>query len=83
MATIYRHMKLEARTIDYAGRRICEIDNQMDQLKLERELLLDIQTRYRTYVCPTCAGQGTIMKPIEGCECDGPRQHPCPTCATK
>jgi hypothetical protein len=73
-------MAVEARTIDYAVRRIREIDDQIEQLRLEREMMVNVRDLYLAMVCPTCKGQGTIMKPIEGCECDGPRQHPCPSC---
>lgn len=80
MATLYRHMTPEARTIDYAAQRMREIDNQIEQLNLERAMFSSIRTTYSAMVCLTCAGQGHIMKTLEGCECDGPRQHPCPSC---
>ena len=82
MATIYRYMKPEARAIDYPGRRISEIDEQISQLTLEREMMVDIRNLYSALVCRMCAGQGHIMKPVEGCECDGPRMHPCPACSS-
>jgi hypothetical protein len=80
MATLYQHMTAHARIIDYAAQRRHEIDKQIEQLKLEREMFDEVSRVYSSMVCPTCNGQGNIMKAIDGCECDGPRQHVCPSC---
>lgn len=78
--TIFEQFNMPKRVIRYAGCRIVDIDEQIKQLTLERELMETIVTRFEVDVCPHCYGNGHIMKPIEGCECDGPRMHPCEEC---
>jgi len=77
---IFEQFNMSKRIIRYAAFRIKDIDEQTKQLKLEKELMETIISRFETDVCPDCRGDGHIMKPIEGCECDGPRMHSCETC---
>ena len=80
MSEIFEHMNKPRRVPHFAGCRITEIDKQIEQLTLERELMLMIHEKFEVELCPYCGGDGHIMKPIKGCECDGPRMHSCEVC---
>jgi len=80
MPTIYEHHKPNYRLYAWARGRMDEIDEQMRQLKLERGLMEAIAADCKAKHCPDCDGEGIVMKPIKGCECDGPRQHTCERC---
>lgn len=80
MPTIYEHQRPKRRIINFTYARTKEIDKQIEQLQLERDLMQEILDKYEPLVCQDCLGEGSIMKPIEGCECDGPRLHQCETC---
>lgn len=80
MPTIYEHHKPNYRLYAFARGRMAEIDKQIRQLKLERGLMEIVVADCKAKVCPDCDGEGIVMKPIKGCECDGPRQHTCETC---
>lgn len=83
MSQIYEHQILERQILEFASGRIDEIDFQIEQLQLEKVLMADILDTYKLRVCPDCLGEGHIMKPIPGCECDGPRMHACEVCKGK
>ena len=83
MPIIYKHVIPERRILNFAYIRQKEIDEQVEQLQLERELMQMILDKFDTCVCPDCKGAGHIMKPIPGCECDGPRMHTCEACQGK
>lgn len=80
MTYIYEHEIPERRMLNFAHVRQNEIDEQIKQLQMERELMQMILDKFDTTVCPACKGAGHIMKPIPGCECDGPRMHKCEKC---
>jgi DnaJ-class molecular chaperone len=80
MPTIYGHLKPNYRLFHWARSRQDEIKKEIDQLNLETGLLDQVVADCKEKVCPTCMGEGVVMKPIPGCECDGPRQHTCDTC---
>lgn len=80
MPIIYQHQSLALRTLGYAQQRINEIDELVKQLSLERGVMAGIIEAFDPLVCPTCHGHGHVMRYIEGCECDGPRQHKCDRC---
>jgi hypothetical protein len=80
MATIYRHHRPNYRVVSWALNRRAEIAKAIEQLQLEDELMQRLAEDYKAKACPTCWGEGSVMKPIPGCECDGPRQHKCDTC---
>lgn len=80
MPTIYSHQKPNYRLYTWARERMREIDEQAEQLKLERGLMETIAADCKAKHCPECDGEGIVMKPIKGCECDGPRQHTCERC---
>jgi len=83
MPEIYEHQIPHRRMLNFAYGRICEIDEQVKQLQLEKELMQTILEKFEPLVCPDCMGDGHIMKPIKGCELDGPRLHHCETCDGK
>lgn len=78
--TIFTQYNIPRRVIGYARSRIHDINEQLEQLALEKELMETIVNRFKGDLCPDCGGNGHIMKPIPGCECDGPRMHMCETC---
>jgi len=80
MPRIYAHEGPNARVLAFARARIKEIDEQMFQLQMERDMQSLVITQFRPLVCGTCSGTGTVMMPIKGEECEGPRQHKCPDC---
>lgn len=80
MPTIYSHQKPNNRILDWAYNRQHEIDKLIEQLQLERDLMQMILDKFDPLVCPTCKGSGHVMRPIPGCEYDGPRMHKCDTC---
>jgi DnaJ-class molecular chaperone len=80
MATIYAHHKPNYRMGAWAYSRRAEIREAVAQLQLEEALMTRIIADYAAKSCPACLGAGNVMKPIPGCECDGPRQHTCELC---
>ena len=78
--SIYSHQKPNNRVINFAYNRQLEIKNEREQLDLEYELMQMIIDQFKTLVCRGCYGAGTVMRVIEGCECDGPRLHTCDRC---
>lgn len=80
MATIYSHHKPNYRMQSWAYARRTEVRKAIEQLQLEEELMTRIIADYAAKACPVCLGAGNVMKPIAGCECDGPRQHTCEMC---
>lgn len=83
MPEIYEHQIPYRRMINFADVRIREINKQLKQLQLEKQLMQMIFEKFEPLVCPDCMGEGHIMKPIPGCEIDGPRLHHCETCDGK
>lgn len=81
MPTIYGYQKPDRRVLNFAYGRQQEIKKQIEQLQLEHDLMQRILDQFDPLVCPTCKGEGSVMRPIPGCECDGPRMHTCDTCA--
>ena len=80
MPTIYKHHNPDYSTLSFAQARQREINSQIEQLALEKQMWQRIIESTRKNVCPECSGEGVIMKPIEGCEVDGPRMHKCTKC---
>lgn len=80
MPTIYAHQKPNNRMLNFAAGRRKEIADAIEQLKLEDKLMEQIIDRFKELVCVKCGGAGNYMALIEGCECDGPRQHTCEVC---
>lgn len=80
MPKIYKHQQPNRRVIVFARARQAEIENEIEQLQLEHELMQKILNEFEPSVCPACKGEGSVMRLIEGCECDGPRQHTCEKC---
>ena len=80
MATIYKNNLPERQVLSFAYQRQQEIEKQIEQLNLEFQMWQRIRLGFEDLVCPVCNGARIIMKPIEGCECDGPRQHDCEAC---
>ena len=80
MATIFNHQKMPYRLVNWARLRKKELGEQIAQLQLESELMAATIARFEGDLCGDCGGAGNVMKPIKGCECDGPRQHTCETC---
>jgi len=78
--TIYKHHTPERQVLDFAYSRKDAIVEQMDQLTLELSAIHRVIDQFEKTVCRHCNGLRYIMKPIEGCECDGPRQHKCDYC---
>ncbi len=78
--TIFAQYNIPRRVIGHADARIYDINEQIKQLTLEKELMETIVNRFKGDLCPACVGDGYIMKPIPGCECDGPRMHACEKC---
>jgi hypothetical protein len=80
MPTIYAHQRPNYRLYTWARERMREIDEQISQLTLERGLMETVAADCKAKHCSDCDGEGIVMKPIPGCECDGPRQHTCERC---
>lgn len=80
MPKIYDHQNQNTIVLNYASARISEIQDQIRQLQAEHHMYDSIIKRFQDTVCSSCSGQGIIMRPIPGCECDGPRQHTCGIC---
>lgn len=80
MPAIYAHHKPNYRLLHFALSRKSEIKKEVEQLQLEDGLMDQIVAMVKRKACPSCGGECTIMAPIPGCECDGPRMHTCPQC---
>lgn len=80
MAEIFQHQKPNERIVSWATRRREEIRKQLAALGTEDVMLSDILARVKPLVCHVCDGEGYVMRPIPGCECDGPRMTKCTTC---
>jgi len=78
--TIYKHQIPERQVLSYAYGRKDEIVEKMNQLTLELGVVHGIIDVFEKKVCRYCNGLQTIMKPIVGCEFDGPRQQKCEAC---
>jgi len=65
----------------FSGSRVKEIDREIDRLKNEKAIHEKIIAQFEPLVCQTCYGEGYVMRPVKGCECDGPRMHVCHTCS--
>lgn len=80
MPVIYSHQRPTEQLLNWCGSRRVQIDKEIEQLKLEANLMTMIMDKFVADVCNECGGSGHIMKPIPGCECDGPRMHTCDKC---
>jgi len=80
MPHIYKHEIPERRMLNFAYARKKEINEQIEQLEMERDLMQMIMDKFDPDVCQKCKGAGHTMKPIPGCEYEGPRMHKCERC---
>lgn len=80
MTRIYAHKKPNDRMLSWARGRRDEIKEAIQQLQLEDGLMVQIIGKFEKDVCSVCQGEGSVMRPIPGCECDGPRMHRCDAC---
>ena len=81
MPTIYEHQIPERRMLNFANKRQKEIDEQISQLKLERELMQMILDKFDPDVCSVCKGEQTVMRLRSGDDAmDGLRMHKCEIC---
>lgn len=81
MPEIYSHMNPIRRITHFARCRIKEINDQIKQLEMERQIMATTAERFEKELCPDCHGDGHIMKLREGDDPqDGPRMHTCESC---
>lgn len=80
MASVYTYLKPNARALSWLEQRRYELRKQIEALEQEHALMTDMAKLYAARNCKVCGGEGTVMRLIEGCECDGPRSHKCEAC---
>jgi hypothetical protein len=80
VANVFTYLKPNARMLSWASQRRYELQKQIEAFKEEDGLMAELEAKYKTLNCPACYGEGTVMRLIKGCECDGPRSHQCDAC---
>lgn len=78
MPKVYSYMKPNAQVVDYAGGRLHEIKNEIEQLVDERKMFEHLLLLMRYHTCNTCKGGGSVT--VARNDGDGMTSRECPTC---
>jgi hypothetical protein len=79
MPHMYNHVPQEARGIDFANQRISDINDELEQLEMEKQMWLAVLAGFKTMSCSTCYGRGEVGYYPHGME-DGMRFKKCDAC---
>lgn len=79
MPHMYEHVNQEARGIDFAETRLKQIDDDMRQLAMEKQMWESVLVGFKAISCSTCQGSGEVGHYPYGME-DGMRFKKCDRC---
>jgi len=79
MPTMYAHVKQGARAADFASERMSNIDDEIEQLKMEKQMWQSVLNGFKETACGVCQGSGEVGHYPYGME-DGMRFKKCDAC---
>lgn len=79
MPNMFSHVKQEARAMDFARERMDLIDDEIEQLKMEKQMWKSVIDGFKATACGTCHGSGEVGYYPYGMD-DGMRFKKCDAC---